>query len=395
MCSLSDMEIPPRTIQLISGQLDPPCDGVSVMLVEPLSALPEHLHVAHSLSAVSDNQVTIQIMNINPSPVKIYEGMRLGTVTPEHNIFLVSDDDINTEVQSPTFDHLHFPNLSASEQSELIKLLVEFCDIFSTEVHCMLEHNVIRPNTSPWSSPVVMVRKHDGTWRFCVDYRKLNLVTHCDAYPLPRIDATSDSLAGCKYFTTLDLASGYWQVALEEADMEKTAFSTPQGHFEFNVMPFGLTNTPATFQRLMECALSGLTNEQCLIYLDDIIIFSSSFKEHLHCLRNVFVALQGAHLQLKLSKCNFACSLVHYLGHVVSVEGVQPDPRKVEAVSQHPVPTTIKELKQFLGLTNYYRKFIYNYAHITDPLNKLLQVTRKISFGALPASKHLITSDPD
>ena len=167
----------------------------------------------------------------------------------------------------------------------------------------MLDQNIIRPSTSPWASPVVMVQKGDGSWHFCVDHCWLNSITHV-MHPLPRIDATLDSLAGCKYFTTLDLASGYWQVALEEVDKEKTAFSTPQGHFEFNVMPFGLTNAPATFQRLMECALAGLNNDQCLIYLDDIIIFSSSFPEHLQRLRNTFLVLRQAHLQLKLPKCS-------------------------------------------------------------------------------------------
>ena len=415
VCSLLDMEIPARTIQLISGELDSPCDCNSVMLVEPLSNLLDHLHIARSLSSVYSNQVTVQVMNTSPSPVKIFKGMKLATAIPERNILLVSDEELEAEVQMPNFDHLQFPNLSLDEQTELKNLLVEFHDVFSigglsgctsvvkhsipttgmpihqplrrvpealkeaieSEVTRMLEQSVIRPSTSPWSSPVVMVRKNDGSWRFCVDYRKLNSVTHRDAYPLPRIDATLDSLSGCKYFTTLDLASGYWQVALEESDKEKTAFSTPQGHFEFNVMPFGLTNAPATFQRLIECALSGLTYDQCLIYLDDIIIFSSSFQEHLCRLKNVFLALRRAHLKLKLSKCTFACSEVHYLGHIVSAKGIKPDPRKVEAVSQYPAPSNVKEMKQFLGLTNYYRKFIYNYAHIAEPLNKLLRGRKK------------------
>ena len=201
--------------------------------------------------------------------------MRLATAIPERNILLVSDKDLEAEVQMPNFDHLQFPNLSLDKQTHLKNLLVEFHDIFSvgdlsgytsvvkhsipttgmpihqplrhvpealketieSEVTRMLEQSVIRPSASPWSSPVVMVRKNDGSWRFCVDYRKLNSVTHRDAYPLPRIDATLDLLSGCKYFTTLNLASGYWQVALEESDKEKTAFSTPQGYFEFNVMP--------------------------------------------------------------------------------------------------------------------------------------------------------------
>ena len=140
----------------------------------------------------------------------------------------------------------------------------------------MLEQGVVKLSNSPWSSPIVMVQKKDGSWYFGIDYRKLNSVTHHDAYPLPRIDSIFDSLTGSTYFTTLDLASGYWQVEVEEQDKEKTAFSTPKGHFEFNVMPFGLTNAPATFQQLMECVLAALTDEQCLIYLDDIVVFSKN-----------------------------------------------------------------------------------------------------------------------
>ena len=178
-------------------------------------------------------------------------------------------------------------------------------DSINCEVSGMLERKIIQPSSSSWSSPVVMVQKKDGSWRFCIDYRKLNTATHHEAYPLPRIETTLDSLKGCRYFTTLDLAAEYWQVGLEEDDKEKTAFSTLQGHFEFNVMPYGLTNAPATFQRLMECTLACLTHEQCLIYLDDIIVFSSSFPIHLERLRNVFTALPQAKLQLELSKCSF------------------------------------------------------------------------------------------
>ena len=154
----------------------------------------------------------------------------------------------------------------------------------------MTKQGVIRLSNSPWSSPIVMVRKKDGFWRFCIDYHKLNAMTHKDAYPLPRIE-TLESLAGAQYFTTLDLASGYWQVEVEEAHKEKTAFATPFGHFEFNVMPFGLTNAPATFQRLMECVLAGLSPEECLIYLDDVIVFNSSFQDHLQSLCHVLERL--------------------------------------------------------------------------------------------------------
>ena len=155
------------------------------------------------------------------------------------------------------------------------------------EVQKMLNQRVVRPSSSPWSSPTVLMRKKNRAWRLCVDYRKVNSMTRRDAYPLPRIDATLDALAGAQYFTTLDLASGYWQVELEEDAKEKTTFSTSFGHYEFNVMPFGLTNAPPTFQRLMDCVLAGISPEQCLIYLDDIIVFSQTFQEHLQHLSNV------------------------------------------------------------------------------------------------------------
>ena len=223
-----------------------------------------------------------------------------------------------------------------------------------------------------------MVKKKDGTWRFCVDYRKLNAITHKDAYPLPRIDETLESLSGSQFFTTLDLASGYWQVEVEEGDKEKTAFSTREGHFEFNVMPFGLTNAPATFERLMECVLAGLTYEQCLVYLDDIVIFSTTFPQHLERLTTVFQHLRKAGLTLKPEKCHFARKEIRYLGHIVSSKGVQADPDKLKAITSYPAPHDIKELRQFLGLSNYYRRFIEHYSDITEPLHKL---TRKSGAG--------------
>ena len=173
------------------------------------------------------------------------------------------------------------------------------------------------------SSPVVLIHKKDGN---CIDFRQVNAVTHKDAYPLPKIEETLDTLSGAKYFSTLDMASGYWQVDLENSAKEKTAFSTPIGLFEFNVMPFGLTNAPATFQRLMECVLARLTMEQCLVYIDDV---SKTFQDHLFCLENVFSRLLGAGLTLKLAKCHFCKSEVKYLGHVVGSHGIKPDPDKL------------------------------------------------------------------
>ena len=167
----------------------------------------------------------------------------------------------------------------------------------------MLNNNIIQPSSGPWASPVVLVRKKDGSLRFCIDYRKVNAVTRKDAYPLPRVDGTLDTLACCKWFTTLDLLSGYWQVAVDPKDREKTAFTTYDGLFEFKKMPFGLCNAPATFQRLMDLVLAGLQWNNCLIYLDDVLIIGKTFEEHLSNLNLVFNRLREVGLKFKLSKC--------------------------------------------------------------------------------------------
>ena len=237
----------------------------------------------------------------------------------------------------------------------------------------MLDIGAIRDSKSPFSSNVVIVRKKDGTIRFCIDYRKLNQRTVKDAYAIPRIDDTLHLLAGAKYFSTLDLKSGYWQVGLKETDKAKTAFQVGSlGFYECNRMPFGLCNAPATFQRLMERCMGELNLRDCLIYLDDIIIFSSTFEEHLERLQAVFERLQQHNLKLKPSKCELFKSRVTYLGHVVSEEGIETDPAKIEAVRTWPVPKSVKDVRRFLGFTGYYRRFIEGFAAIARPLNNLL-----------------------
>jgi transposase InsO family protein len=220
---------------------------------------------------------------------------------------------------------------------------------------------------------VVIVRKKDGTIRFCIDFRKLNNRTIKDAYAIPRIENTLHLLSGSRYFSKLDLKAGYWQVSMKEEDKKKTAFQVgPLGFYECNRMPFGLTNAPATFQRLMERCMGDLNLRDCLIYLDDIIIFSSTFEEHLQRLDSVFSRLADHNLKLKASKCEFFKSKVTYLGHVVSEDGISADPDKIAAVKSWPIPKTIKEVRQFLGFTGYYRRFIKGYAAVVRPLNDLL-----------------------
>lgn len=237
----------------------------------------------------------------------------------------------------------------------------------------MKDSNIIKDSHSPWAAPLVLVRKKDGNIRFCVDYRKINQITHKDAYPLPRIEESLTALGSSAYFSTLDLTSGYWQVPMAPEDREKTAFTTPMGLFEFNYMPFGLCNAPGTFQRLMERCLGHKNFETVLLYLDDVIIYSKSYEDHLKHLAEVFQVLIKHGLKIKPSKCYLLKPEVKYLGHVVSSEGVKPDPEKIAAVRNWPTPTTLKEVRSFLSFAGYYRRFIPHFAQIAEPIQELLR----------------------
>ena len=221
----------------------------------------------------------------------------------------------------------------------------------------MLDAGAVRESQSPFSSNSVLVRKKDNSLRFCIDFRKLNNRTVKDAYSLPRIEETIDSLSGAKYFSKLDFRSGYWQVGIKEADKHKTAFSVGPLCFFKNTMAFGLTNVPATFQRLMERCMDELHLKECLIYLDNIIFFSKTFEEHLERLENVLKQLKRHGLKLKGSKCEFVKTKVQYLGHIVSDRGVQTDPDKISALKKWPIPSNIRDLRSFLGFAGYYRRF--------------------------------------
>ena len=234
----------------------------------------------------------------------------------------------------------------------------------------MLEKGVIQPSDSPWSSPIVLAKKKDGSVRFCIDYRKVNAITRKDAYPLPRIDETLDTLAGSKLYTTLDLKTGYWQVEVENEDRAKTEFSTPDRLYEFKVMPFGLCNAPATFQRLMDRVLHGLKWYSCLVYIDDIVVVGANFKEHLNNLACVLKRLREAGLKLKPTKCNLLQKEVRYLGHVISENGISI---KTDAIRKWPTPQCRREILQFLGLANYYRRFIKDIASVSRPLQRLTE----------------------
>ena len=241
------------------------------------------------------------------------------------------------------------------------------------EVGKMLTSKAISISDGPWSSPIVLVKKKDGTTRFCIDYRKLNEATRKDAYPLPRIEDCLESMSGAKFFCTLDLASGYWQVKMAQEDREKTAFATHIGLFQWNVMPFGLTNAPATFERLMDKVLKGLIGKACMVYLDDIIVFGATFEETVENLRLVLLRMREHNLKLKPKKCFLFQTQVNFLGHIISADGIQTDPEKCAKVKDWPVPTGVGHVRSFLGLASYYRRFIKDFANVASPMLALLK----------------------
>jgi hypothetical protein len=235
----------------------------------------------------------------------------------------------------------------------------------------MLCEGIIQASDSPWASPAILVKKANGKKRLCIDYRGLNKLTREDAYPLPRIDEILENLNGAKWFSTFDLASGFWQIEMNPKDREKTAFVIKGGHYEFNVMPFGLCNAPATFQKTMNKVLEEYIDRFVAVFIDDIIVYSNSFEEHCGHLQMLFYKLRKANLALNKEKCEMFKRELRFLGHKINEYGILPDPQKIEKVQEFPVPKNVRQIKGFLGLASYYRKFIKDFSKIAKPLNNL------------------------
>ena len=237
----------------------------------------------------------------------------------------------------------------------------------------LLDKGFVRPSTSPWGAPVLFVKKKDGSLRLCIDYRQLNKVTVRNKYPLPRIDDLFDQLQGASCFSKIDLRLGYHQLRIRHEDVPKTAFRTRYGHYEFLVMSFGLTNAPTAFMDLMNRVFKPFLDRFVIVFIDDILVYSRSEEEHVEHLRIVLQTLREHQLYAKFSKCEFWLDSVAFLGHVVSREGIQVDPKKIEVMMDWQRPTTVTEVRSFLGLAGYYRRFVQDFSRIVAPLTRLTQ----------------------
>ena len=414
----SSITIHPNSEVTIEGFMDrclPYPATCALIQATPRSAIPFDLDIAPSLVTYqcdSNDVIPITISNVSTRTVNINPRALLCELQPvsiEETQSPTISDAINTLLD---FD-IEKENLTLREFNKARSLLQEYDDIFSksdidvgytssvfhridltnnipfkqknrrippgmydevrNHLQQLLSSGMIRKSRSPWSSNVVLCRKKDGKLRMCVDYRQLNQRTVKDNYALPRKDEMLDALQGNSYFTVLDMKAGYHQISVLEEHKQRTAFTVgPLGFYEYNRMPFGLVNAPATYQRLMEDCFDGLNLNICFIYLDDLIIFSKSYDEHVDRLRQVFDRIRTEGLKLSPSKCHFFKSKVKYVGHIVSKEGLQPDPVKIEKVLNWPRPTSPEEIRKFLGFIGYYRKFIKDFAKISRPLNDLM-----------------------
>jgi len=333
-------------------------------------------HFKNPIREISDNQESA-----------ITSPYRLDHLNEEERINLISLLKQYQHIQYKEGDQLSFSNqekhiINTTHNSALHTKPYSYPQAYEQEVEHqiqdMLNQGIIRPSNSPYCSPIWIVpKKQDASgkqkFRIVIDYRKLNEVTISDRHSIPNMDEILGKLGRCNYFTTIDLAKGFHQLEMHPDSIQKTAFSTKHGHYEYLRMPFGLKNAPATFQRCMNNVLRPLLNKHCLVYLDDIIVFSTSLEEHLQSLQLVFEKLSEANLKLQLDKCEFLKQETSFLGHVITKDGIKPNPDKIKAIQKYPIPTKTKEIKGFLGLTGYYRKFIPNFADIAKPMTAVLR----------------------
>ena len=443
--------IPPESIMAVRATgLGNKKQGTQVenVLVEGLPTFEKKgVMVASTISAVCGNSFLVQVANLTKEPVTLKAGTRIGSVTSKWKEDYPSKQRVELDA-TPSCLHIRLqerePSLNQQQESpidlsgveatpdeklRLEELVRKNADLFLRDdqdlgytervkhhinlvddrpvaatfrripptqlqevkdhIQELLDKDIIQRSKSPYASPVVIVRKKNNEIRLCVDYRALNSKTIPDAYPLPRIDDSLDALGGAKLFSTLDLASGYYQVAMEREDREKTAFVTPFGLYEYLRMPMGLATAPATFQRLMQTTMNDLAFQILLVYLDDLLVYSRTFEEHLERLQIVFDRLREVGLKLNPKKCHLARTSVEYLGYTVSGEGIATSAEKIAAVKDWKKPTTLREVRSFLGFASYYRRFVEKFAHLAKPLHELIAKAQQDGAGSRHKSKRL------
>ena len=423
---LDSCTLQPRSETLTNVYCKEPFTGTG--LIAPNSySIKQTFSVARSLVCPKNGRAVCRILNPTNELITLNKDRILATIQQIDDKDIQSQEDSyhRPDVTEEEIEELHTlsdlgielenTNLTETQKQQLVRLLVTNKDLFAkslsdmpgTNLHyhkidtgdaapCrqrsykhspeakkeierqtqeMMDSGIIEPSHSCWSSPVLLVRKKTGEMRFCVDYRKLNSLTKPISFPLPLLtdvfDAMSESTPAI--FSLLDLKSGYWQIPMDKDSKQKTAFSTHQGSFQWNVLPFGLMNAPSSFQMLMSQVFQGMTFKHLIIYIDDLLVYSKSFAEHLEHLQAVFDRLRGARLKLHPKKCNFALTEVMYLGHVLTTKGVKVDEKKIEVIKNYPIPKSVKDVRSFLGYVGYYRKFVKNFAAIASPLHALLK----------------------
>jgi uncharacterized protein (DUF2249 family) len=392
------------------------------VLVQSFDHSQQSFSIASSVNRVNNSKVHIRYINPTDKPIKIRKNQTLAEVSSLSDHVVAKEAPNERSDFESLLDQLKIdPNLDSDQRAQLIRLLNKHQTAFSRsptdlgqtnivehdirlttdepskqppyrvppskrvvidqKVQEMKDQGVLEDSNSPFAAPVVLILKKNGEWRFCADYRKLNDITVKDAYPLPRIDDSLDALRANSYFTKLDLVSGFWQIQLSPEAREKTAIATPSGLYQFRVMPYGLTNSPATFQRLMDRVLSGLTWNRCIVYMDDIVVFGRTFEEHNKNLEFVLKRIIDANLKLNVKKCEFAADQIVYLGHRITKNGIGVDPSKVEAIDRIEIPTNRQKLRRFLGMATYYKRFIHHFSHVAAPLTALTSVKREFQLS--------------